>query len=178
MQVQRLGEALQDMGAMKPTGVLTEQLRREWRGSCTRLAQRLVTEAERATVLNALRTWGEVITFMQARSRPLQEVVDLDVFLHEGTAAPARATQSLRWLTKQARVDLGLGMLTPPAGQARRAGVRGQAAVVEPVMLLKMEQRMEEPYTPAAVWLSGLEAPNFPPVTLQIICLPSRAGGV
>ena len=88
MQVQRLGEALQDMGAMKPTGVLTEQLRREWKGSCTRLAQRLVTEAERATVLNALRTWGEVITFMQARSRPLPpEVVDLDVFRHEGTAA-------------------------------------------------------------------------------------------
>ena len=148
MQVQRLGEALQDMGAMKPTGVLTEQLRREWKGSCTRLAQRLVTEAERATVLNALRTWGEVITVMQARSRPLPpEVVDLDVFLHEGTAAPARATQSLRWLTKQARVDLGLSMLTPPAGQARRAGPRGQAAVVEPVMLLKMEQRMEELYT-------------------------------
>ena len=124
-----------------------EQLRREWR-SCTRLAQRLVTEAERATVLNALRTWGEVITFMQARSRRLPpEVADLDVFLHEGTAAPARATQSLRWLTKQARVDLGLGMLAPPAGQARRAGPRGQAAVVEPVILLKMEQRMEELYT-------------------------------
>ena len=44
-------------------------------------------------------------------------------------------------------MDLGLGMLTPPAGQARRAGPRGQAAVVEPVMLLKMEQRMEELYT-------------------------------
>ena len=85
---------------------------------------------------------------MQARSRPLPpEVVDLDVFLHEGTAAPARATQSLRWLTKQARVDLGLGMLAPPAGQARQAGPRGQAAVVEPLMLLKMGQRMEELYT-------------------------------
>ena len=77
---------------------------------------------------------------MQARSRPLPpQLVDLDVFLHEGTAAPARATQSLRWLTKQARVDLGLSMLVPPAGQARRAGPRGQAAVVEPVMLCCME---------------------------------------
>ena len=37
-------------------------------------------------------------------------------------------------------MDLGLSMLTPPAGQARRAGPRGQAAV-------KMEQRMEELYT-------------------------------
>ena len=41
------------------------------------------------TVINLLRAWGEVITFMRARSRPLPpEVVDLDVFLHKGTRRP------------------------------------------------------------------------------------------
>ena len=45
MQVQRLSDALQDMGAMRPTGVLAEQV-------AARVArimqQQLVTEAERA----------------------------------------------------------------------------------------------------------------------------------
>ena len=95
---------------------------RGWPGGS--LAQRLVTEAERAAVLNALRTWGEVITFMQARSRPLPpEVVDLDVFLHEGTAAPAR--YSIAALVDQAG-EGGSGVGHARAACGTGASGRGQ----------------------------------------------------
>ena len=90
-----------------------------------------MTEAERAKVLNALRTWGEVITFMQARSRPLPpEVVDLDVFLHEGTPAPCYPITALADQAGEGGSGVGHAHAacgTGASGRAQRAGT-GDAA--------------------------------------------------
>ena len=57
------------MGAFRPTGDLSEVLQRDWKQTVRRLAQDRVTQAETTTVLNAIRTWQELLIFLRSRNR-------------------------------------------------------------------------------------------------------------
>ena len=99
---------------------------------CRRRAQHFVTSSERATIINALKTWAELRSHMEGWSRPLPpQHVDVDSFFQCGTA---RAVASLRWLVKQAKLPLDLSAVQLLA-RPSKPGKAGQAAVAEPPML-------------------------------------------
>ena len=58
---------------------------------------------------NAIKTLQELCHFqiLRGRAQGLEEVdpVDLDAFLHGGTAAPTRGLQALRWISKNAQLQ-------------------------------------------------------------------------
>ena len=77
---------------MKPTGQLSEGTFSKWKTGVTRLCQDKVTHADKATIINAVRTYAELKRFMAS------EGLDLRSFLDTGTEGPAMAFNSLRWL--------------------------------------------------------------------------------
>jgi hypothetical protein len=65
-----------------------------------------VQDAEKATIDRVVNTWLELRSFLESRGRPAPpEVVDLDQFLNR-THALARALQALKWMNKNAKMDL------------------------------------------------------------------------
>ena len=144
-RVDALASVLQQLGAIRPSGRMSEQLEEEWAGSCVRLAQRLVTSAEPVTVLNALKTHQELRSYMAKRERQGEpERVDLDSFLHSSsTTAPSRALNALKWLNKHGHLGWDVVDLTCPAS-IRPRSKRGQAAVISPPMLMFLEEQAEQ----------------------------------
>ena len=146
-RVDSLAAVLQHLGAIRPHGVMSEELQSEWSQACVRLSQHLVTQSEAVTVLNAIRTAHELSAFMRRRSRQGQpERVDLDSFLHSAhaTSAPSRALASFKWLSRNGSLDWDMAGLTAPAPRGKRAKAKGQAIVVAPPMLPFLEERVEE----------------------------------
>ena len=85
-RVEALTTVMMKFGALEPSGHMNAALHEEWRQSCFRLSQRLVTQAEPVTILNALKTAGELQGFMRQRERScVPEKVDIDAYLHSST---------------------------------------------------------------------------------------------
>ena len=134
------------LGALRPEGLLTSRLHREWEQSCQRLSQQLVTSAEAVTVTNAVRTATELNAFMEERGRKGTPChVDLDAYLHTpaATSAPCRALASLRWLCRQGQMSWDLSALTAPTAKSRHPN-KEQALVVVPPMWPFLEERVEQ----------------------------------
>ena len=131
------------MGAYKPAGILTDNLKAEWKQTCRRIAEKKVKDAEKATIDRVVNTWLELRAFLESRGRPAPpEMVDLDQFLNH-TTAPSRALQALKWMNKNADQDLELGNLQVPTTPIA-TGQRGQAPVVEPPLVQALEDRIVE----------------------------------
>ena len=133
------------VGALKPAGLLTEALKRDWQASVLRLAQTKVAESESVTIQNALRTYGELHAFLLHRGRSFPpDFVDMDNFLHQGTMAPTRALNALRWLCKHSGAPGEVGRLRiSPELRKKATSTKSQALVVEPGMLQLLEERIE-----------------------------------
>ena len=134
------------LGALRPEGLLTSRLHREWEQSCQRLSQQLVTSAEAVTVTNAVRTATELNAFMEERGRKGTPChVDLDAYLHTpaATSAPCRALASLRWLCRQGQMSWDLSALTAPTAKSRHPN-KEQALVVVPPMWPFLEERVAQ----------------------------------
>ena len=115
-RVEALTGVMMRLGALAPSGSMTASLQAEWHQACTRLCQRLITNAEKSTVLNALTTAEELRQFMRLRDRGCApEKVDLDAFLHSpSTKAPVRALASLKWLNNNGQLGWSIQDLIPP----------------------------------------------------------------
>ena len=115
-----------------------------------------MTKSEPQTIVNAVRTWGELVSFMRARDRTTIERLDLASFLTSGSRGPKRALNSLRWLSKLGHLGWQLDsiVLDPPA--SRRAAARSQALVVEPPMLTHLERGIKEAFRPSGPSLDRL----------------------
>ena len=50
---------------MRPQGELIPERHAQWQSALDTLAKKKVTEAERATVVNALKSWAELKTYME-----------------------------------------------------------------------------------------------------------------
>lgn len=141
-----LTQVFASLGALKPEGMMTSRLQREWEQSCQRLSQQLVTNAETITIQNAIQTATELNSFMEARGRggtPCH--VDLDAYLHckEATTAPCRALNSLRWLCKHGQLGWDVSSLVAATSRSRKAD-KTQALVVLPPMFPFLEERVEQ----------------------------------
>ena len=166
--VQRRVEALCQVwisaGALRPTGMVSREILASWEKSCLRLAQKHVAHAEPVTVNNAVATFRELQSSLQHRGRGFPpQAVDVDFFLHEYTAAPARSFNSLKWLTKQGSLDWPLSHVSvPSSGRGRKK--KGPAAVVTPSMLARLEEAIEQRHDLAdpewtcllAAWIIGV----------------------
>lgn len=110
------------LGALMPSGSMSRSLHEEWRQACFRLSQRLVSQAEAITVVNALKTADELQGFMRGRDRGcVPERVDLDAYLHSSsTPAPGRALASLKWLSNNGRLGWELQDLSAPEGRRKK----------------------------------------------------------
>ena len=66
-----------------------------------------MTQADKATIVNAIRTYAELKHVMTARDRtmPAKEL-DIRSFFDSGTEGPVRALNSLRWLSRQGQLHL------------------------------------------------------------------------
>ena len=147
-RVEALAKVFEDAGIHRPSvGNLSDAILAEWKLQLTRLAQVKVTKSEPQTVVNAVRTWSELVSFMRSRDRTTIEHLDLASFLASGSKGPKRALNSLRWLNKLGHLGWQLDaiVLDPPA--SRRAAARSQALVVEPPMLTHLERGIKEAFT-------------------------------
>jgi hypothetical protein len=91
-RVSGLTQVFMDAGVMKPSGHISEGIFNEWKTGVTRLSQEKVTHADKATIINTVRTYAELKHFMAARDRAMPpEELDLRSFLDTGTEGPVRA---------------------------------------------------------------------------------------
>ncbi|CAE7241463.1 clpC [Symbiodinium natans] len=140
-----LAQFMEAAGAHEP-GDRTERRSADWKNLLSSLAERKVKEAERATVDGCLRSLRELLHFQLLRGRAggLADVdkIDLFAFLEQGTKAPVRALNGLRWFSKHASLEWELADLQP--SRPVQAGKEGpsQAAVAEPIMLSELEARV------------------------------------
>eukprot|EP00434_Breviolum_minutum_P029334 symbB.v1.2.025947.t1/scaffold2554.1/size89898/9 len=144
-RVEALSAVMMRLGALMPSGSMSRSLHEEWRQACLRLSQRLVTQAEAITVVNALKTADELQGFMRGRDRGcVPERVDLDAYIHSSsTPAPGRALASLKWLSNNGRLGWELQDLSAPEGKRGRRSDGGPAIVVAPPMLAFTEETIE-----------------------------------
>ena len=145
-RVQSLTDVFYAAGTLKPQGTLDHDMEQEWLTELRRMAQHLVTKSDKATIVNAVRTFAELSWFLMERKRPFPpEELDLRSFLATGTAGPVRAVNSLRWISKN-------GLLRWPVdniGQvqlstSRKVRRNCQAVVVEPPMMSHLEAAIIE----------------------------------
>ena len=130
-----LAQVFDQMGVLVHYSPGTLSVLEERQRALSRIAQIKCTRHEPITVLNALRTWTELREFMEKRNRTTLEGLDLAVFIQEGTRGPARALNSLKWLSKAAQMEWNLAQITIPRRPEAPSSRRGQALVVEPGML-------------------------------------------
>ena len=136
-RVAGLTQVFMDAGVMKPTGQISEGIFSEWKTGVARLSQDKVTHADKATIINAVRTCAELKHFMAARDREMPPELDL----REG---PVRAFNSWHWLSRQGQLNWPLeGIQSAPTAGSRKQK-RSQAVVVEPPMLCYVEDIIED----------------------------------
>ena len=144
----RRAEALKDtfveLGVMRPHAVMNERTQKEWERALMRLAEEKTTHSEPSTILNAVKTWVELRTFMKARDRTVVEAVDLAAFIQDGTPGPSRALNALRWLSKAGSLQFNLTNIVLPTPKSNRQRKKQQAIVVEPPMLPFLEQAIAQ----------------------------------
>ena len=80
---------------------------------------------------------------LSSRSFP-PAFVDLDTFLHQGTNAPTRALNAIRWLRKHAEAHWDISQLRiTPELKKKATSTKSLALVVEPGMVQLLEERIE-----------------------------------
>ena len=145
-RVQSLTDVFAAAGTLKPQGTMDHDVGQGWLTELRRMAQHLVTKSDKATIVNAVRTFTELSWFLLERQRPFPpEELDLRSFVSIGTAGPVRAVNSLRWISKN-------GLLRWPVdnvGQvqlstSRKVRRNCQAVVVEPPMMARLEAAIIE----------------------------------
>ncbi|CAE7366109.1 clpC [Symbiodinium natans] len=142
--IRELTDLLLGAHCRRPKGELTSDRQREWEASVHRLVVTQASHTEPVTFRNVIRTLRELYHFQVLRGRlqGLEEVepVDVDTFLHEGTKAPSRSLQALRWANKNATLQ----WLIPELRLAKQpqAGKKQQALGVEPPLLSHLEERI------------------------------------
>ena len=144
-RVEALTGVMMRLGALAPSGTMTPALQAEWYQASTRLSQRLITNAEKSTVLNAISTAEELRQFMRSRDRGcIPEKVDLDAFLHsKSTKAQVRALASLKWLNNNGQLGWSIQDLSAPRTSKARRTRGGQAEAITPPMLAFTEETIE-----------------------------------
>eukprot|EP00435_Cladocopium_sp_Y103_P035527 s950_g9.t1 len=122
-RIRTLVSLFMGLASFKPSGILTETVKADWKRTCTPVAKQKVERAEKATIDRVAHAWVELKAYLEKKRRPFPPgFVDLDNFLTEGTQAPARSLQALKATGK----------------------TKGQAPVAEPVLLRILEERIEE----------------------------------
>eukprot|EP00435_Cladocopium_sp_Y103_P030945 s870_g7.t1 len=144
-RVDTLKQVFLECGVLRPMGDLSERMQNEWHTGVTRLAQDKVTQADKATIINCVRTFVELRTFMAERGRVLPpEELDLISFVNQGTEAPVRALNGLRWLVKNGNLGWPLSGVRTPVPTEQKTKKKSQAVVVEPPMMSFLEDQIEE----------------------------------
>ena len=143
-----LRKAFSQAKVMRPQGELTPERFAQWQDALDTLAKRKVTEAEGATVVNALKSWAELRTYMEQRDRLFPpDALDLHGFLQNGTAGPYRAYHSLKWFSKHGRLQWDFSDVPVPARKNPPKQARPEQAVaVEPPMVAALEEKIQSLY--------------------------------
>ena len=143
-----LRKAFSQAKVMRPQGELTPERFAQWQDALDTLAKRKVTEAEGATVVNALKSWAELRTYMEERDRLFPpDALDLYGFLQNGTAGPYRAYHSLKWFSKHGRLQWDFADVPIPARKNPPKQARPEQAVaVEPPMVAALEEKIQSLY--------------------------------
>ena len=143
---------------MRPQGELAPERFAQWQDALDTLAKRKVTEAEGATVVNALKSWAELRTYMEQRDRLFPpDALDLYGFLQNGTAGPYRAYHSLKWFSKHGRLQWDFSDVPVPARKNPPKQARPEQAVaVEPPMVAALEEKIQSLYEAGDLRWRGL----------------------
>ena len=139
-RVDSLAACFEEMCIQKPQHKVTEDRLVEWRKQLRRLAQQKVTQADSQTVINAIRTWRELLQFQEDRGLDQIEGIDLATFIQDGTDGPVRALASLKWLNKAGEMGWSLTNVSVPEAPNTRTRKRQQAVVAEPAMIAFLER--------------------------------------
>ena len=122
-RVSSLTRVFMDAGVMKPKGQLSEGRLSEWRTGVTRLSQDKVTHADKATIINAVRTFTELRRYITAIVVTcLQQKWTHELFW---MLAP-RALNSLRRIARQGRFSWPVSgiQLVPTSDTGNNIGLR------------------------------------------------------
>ena len=143
-----LRKAFSQAKVMRPQGELTPERFAQWQDALDTLAKSKVTEAEGATVVNALKSWAELRAYMEQRDRLFPpDALDLNGFLQNGTAGPYRAYHSLKWFSKHGRLQWDFSDVPVPARKNPPKQARPEQAVaVEPPMVAALEEKIQSLY--------------------------------
>ena len=142
LRAEALRKAFSQAKVMRPQGELTPERYSQWQDALDTLAKRKVTEAEGATIVNALKSWAELRAYMEQKDRLfLPDALDLYGFLQNGTSGPYRAFQSLKWFSKHGRLQWDFSDVPVPARKnpPKQANPE-QAVAVEPPMIAVLEE--------------------------------------
>ena len=148
LRAEALRKAFSQAKVMRPQGELTPERYSQWQDALDTLAKRKVTEAEGATVVNALKSWAELRAYMEQKDRLFPpDALDLYGFLQNGTSGPYRAFHSLKWFSKHGRLQWDFSDVPVPARKnpPKQANPK-QAVAVEPPMIAALEERIQSLY--------------------------------
>ena len=148
LRAEALRKASSQAKVMRPQGELTPERYSQWQDALDTLAKRKVTEAEGATVVNALKSWAELRAYMEQKDRLFPpDALDLYGFLQNGTSGPYRAFHSLKWFSKHGRLQWDFSDVPVPARKnpPKQANPE-QAVAVEPPMIAALEERIQSLY--------------------------------
>lgn len=108
LRAEALCKAFSQAKVMRPQGELIPERHAQWQSALDTLAKKKVTEAERATVVNALKSWAELKTYMEQKDRIFPpDALDIYGFLQAGTGGAYRAYHSLKWFGLQRCASAG-----------------------------------------------------------------------
>ena len=148
LRAEALRKAFSQAKVMRPQGELTPERYSQWQDALDTLAKRKVTEAEGATVVNALKSWAELRAYMEQKDRLFPpDALDLYGFLQNGTNGPYRAFHSLKWFSKHGRLQWDFSDVPVPSRKnpPKQANPE-QAVAVEPPMIAVLEERIQAMY--------------------------------
>ena len=148
LRAEALRKAFSQAKVMRPQGELTPERYSQWQDALDTLAKRKVTEAEGATIVNALKSWAELRAYMEQKDRLFPpDALDLYGFLQNGTSGPYRAFHSLKWFSKHGRLQWDFSDVPVPARKnpPKQANPE-QAVAVEPPMIAALEERIQSLY--------------------------------
>ena len=148
LRAEALRKAFSQAKVMRPQGELTPERYSQWQDALDTLAKKKVTEAEGATVVNALKSWAELRAYMEQKDRLFPpDTLDLYGFLQNGTNGPYRAFHSLKWFSKHGRLQWDFSDVPVPSRKnpPKKANPE-QAVAVEPPMIAALEERIQAMY--------------------------------
>ena len=135
LRAEALCKAFSQAKVMRPQGELSPERHAQWQSALDILAKKKVTEAERATVVNALKSWVELKTYMEQKDRIFPpDALDIYGFLH-------LIEPIIHWS--------GSDFSDVPAPEKKnptKKANREQTVAVEPPMIAGLEERIQFMY--------------------------------